>query len=177
MLRSGYTLQLLLIAFFGAAGTLARYSLQGLVQVRAGSAFPYGTLLINLTGCFFLGLIGQFSLNRLVLPSDWRLAITVGFFGGYTTFSSFGWETAKMLEGRRVVARIGLRGRKRGGRPAAICGRHSPRQQILVAATVGALYMEPFAEHSATEPLILSLSDEHRPRISTLWATGKGSCF
>ncbi len=98
MLRSGYTLQLLLIAFFGAAGTLARYSLQGLVQVRAGSAFPYGTLLINLTGCFFLGLIGQFSLNRLVLPSDWRLAITVGFFGGYTTFSSFGWETAKMLE-------------------------------------------------------------------------------
>jgi len=91
-------LQLLLIAFFGAAGTLARYSLQGLVQVRAGSAFPYGTLLINLTGCFFLGLIGQFSLNRLVLPSDWRLAITVGFFGGYTTFSSFGWETAKMLE-------------------------------------------------------------------------------
>ncbi len=91
-------MQLLLIAFFGAAGTLARYSLQGLVQVRAGSAFPYGTLLINLTGCFFLGLIGQFSLNRLVLPSDWRLAITVGFFGGYTTFSSFGWETAKMLE-------------------------------------------------------------------------------
>ena len=98
MLRSGYTLQLLLIAFFGAAGTLARYSLQGLVQVRAGSAFPHGTLLINLTGCFFLGLIGQFSLNRLVLPSDWRLAITAGFFGGYTTFSSFGWETAKMLE-------------------------------------------------------------------------------
>jgi len=88
----------LLIAVFGAVGTLARYGLQGLVQLRAGSAFPYGTLLVNLTGCFFLGLIGQFTMNRMVLPADWRVAITVGFFGGYTTFSSFGWETAKMLE-------------------------------------------------------------------------------
>jgi CrcB protein len=91
-------LQLLLIAIFGAVGTLARYGLQGLVQLRAGSAFPYGTLLANLTGCFFVGLIGQFTMNRMVLPPDWRVAITVGFFGGYTTFSSFGWETAKMLE-------------------------------------------------------------------------------
>jgi fluoride exporter len=97
-LGNGETLQLVLIAIFGAIGTLARYGLQGLVQVRAGSAFPYGTLLINLTGCFFLGLIGQFTMNRIVLSPDWRVAITVGFFGGYTTFSSFGWETAKMLE-------------------------------------------------------------------------------
>ncbi len=91
-------MRLALIAIFGAAGTLARYGLQGLVQIRAASAFPYGTLLINLTGCFFLGLIGQFTLNRLVISPDWRMAIAVGFFGGYTTFSSFGWETAKMLE-------------------------------------------------------------------------------
>ena len=96
--QNGENLQLLLIAIFGAIGTLSRYGLQGLVQVRSGSAFPYGTLLINLTGCFFLGLIGQFTMNRIVLSSEWRLAITVGFFGGYTTFSSFGWETAKMLE-------------------------------------------------------------------------------
>ena len=95
---NGETLQLVLIAIFGAVGTLARYGLQGLVQVRAGTAFPYGTLLVNLTGCFFLGLLGQFTMNRVVLSPDWRLAITVGFFGGYTTFSSFGWETAKMLE-------------------------------------------------------------------------------
>ena len=95
---NGETLQLVLIAIFGAVGTLARYGLQGLVQVRAGTAFPYGTLLVNLTGCFFLGLLGQITMNRVVLSPDWRLAITVGFFGGYTTFSSFGWETAKMLE-------------------------------------------------------------------------------
>ena len=91
-------MRLLLIAVFGAAGTLARYGLQGLVQVKMGSTFPYGTLAINLTGCFFLGLIGQFTLNRMVISPELRMAIAVGFFGGYTTFSSFGWETAKMLE-------------------------------------------------------------------------------
>ena len=91
-------MRLALIAIFGAAGTLARYGLQGVVQIRAGSTFPYGTLLVNLTGCFLLGLIGQFTLNRMVISPDWRVAIAVGFFGGYTTFSSFGWETAKMLE-------------------------------------------------------------------------------
>src|SRR5580693_8339902 len=94
----GEIVRLALIAVFGAAGTLARYGLQGLVQIRVASTFPYGTLLVNLSGCFLLGLIGQFTLNRMVISPDWRVAITVGFFGGYTTFSSFGWETAKMLE-------------------------------------------------------------------------------
>lgn len=91
-------MKLFLIALFGAIGTLARYGLQGVVQIRMGSMFPFGTLLINLTGCFLLGLIGQLTLNRMLISSDLRIAIAVGFFGGYTTFSSFGWETAKMLE-------------------------------------------------------------------------------
>jgi CrcB protein len=91
-------LRLFLIATFGAIGTLARYGLQGLLQLRMGSTFPYGTLFINLTGCFFLGLLGQTMLNRMIISPEWRVAITVGFFGGYTTFSSFGWETAKMME-------------------------------------------------------------------------------
>ena len=90
-------MRLFLIAVFGAIGTLARYGLQGAVQTAAG--FPYGTLLVNLLGCFFLGLIGQFTLNRMVISPEMRVAIAVGFFGGFTTFSSFGWETAKMLEG------------------------------------------------------------------------------
>lgn len=88
----------MLIAIFGAMGTLLRYGLQGFVQAGTGGTFPWGTLLINLTGCFLLGLIGQMTLNRMVISPEWRVAITVGFFGGYTTFSSFGWETAKMLE-------------------------------------------------------------------------------
>jgi CrcB protein len=94
--RIGATVRLILIAIFGAVGTLARYGLQGVIQTRSG--FPYGTLLINLLGCFFLGLIGQFTLNRMVISPDLRIAIAVGFFGGFTTFSSFGWETAKLLE-------------------------------------------------------------------------------
>jgi fluoride exporter len=94
--RIGATVRLILIAIFGAVGTLARYGLQGVIQSRSG--FPYGTLLINLLGCFFLGLIGQFTLNRMVISPDLRIAIAVGFFGGFTTFSSFGWETAKLLE-------------------------------------------------------------------------------
>jgi len=91
-------LKIFLIALFGAIGTLARYGLQGVVQLRMGGGFPYGTLLINLTGCLLLGFIGQITLNRMLISADMRMAIAVGFFGGYTTFSSFGWETAKMLE-------------------------------------------------------------------------------
>ena len=86
------------IALFGAIGTLARYGLQGAVQVRMGSLFPYGTLLINLSGCLLLGFIGQLTMNRMLISADMRMAIAVGLFGGFTTFSSFGWETAKMLE-------------------------------------------------------------------------------
>ena len=105
--RIGESLRLTLIAIFGAVGTLLRYGIQGLVQVGTASTFPWGTLLINLTGCFLLGLIGQITLNRMMISPDWRVAITVGFFGGYTTFSSFGWETAKMLEGGEWLPAIG----------------------------------------------------------------------
>ena len=96
--RRGAGLKIFLIALFGAIGTLARYGLQGLMHLRMGSGFPYGTLLVNLSGCFLLGLIGQLTLNRMLISADMRMAIAVGFFGGFTTFSSFGWETAKMLE-------------------------------------------------------------------------------
>jgi CrcB protein len=91
-------LRITLIAIFGAIGTLSRYGLQGLVQQRAGGTFPAGTLVVNLGGCFLLGLLGQLTLNRMLIPPDWRVGMTIGFFGGFTTFSSFGWETVKMLE-------------------------------------------------------------------------------
>jgi fluoride exporter len=91
-------LRILLLIVFGSAGTLARYGLQGLVQFRTESSFPTGTLTVNLLGCFLLGGIGQFALDRLIIPPDWRVAITIGFFGAFTTFSSFGWETAQMVQ-------------------------------------------------------------------------------
>jgi CrcB protein len=87
-----------LLIVFGIAGTLARYGLQGFVQQRTGSTFPSGTLLVNLSGCFFLGVIGQYALTHLTIPADWRVGITVGFFGAFTTFSTFSYETVRMLD-------------------------------------------------------------------------------
>jgi fluoride exporter len=86
-----------LLILFGAAGTLARYGLQGLVQHRFTSSFPSGTLAVNLVGCFLLGGIAQYGLAHLTIPPEWRIGITVGFFGAFTTFSSFTWETAQLL--------------------------------------------------------------------------------
>jgi len=79
---------LLLLVVFGSIGTLARYGLQGVIQYRAGSAFPAGTLMVNLLGCFLLGGIGQYSLMHIAVPADWRIGLTVGFFGAFTTFST-----------------------------------------------------------------------------------------
>lgn len=89
---------LLLLLAFGSMGTLARYSLQGVVQYRTGSIFPAGTLAVNLLGCFLLGGIGQYSLTHISIPADWRVGVTVGFFGAFTTFSTFSWETVHLLD-------------------------------------------------------------------------------
>ncbi|MGH9404810.1 MAG: fluoride efflux transporter CrcB [Terriglobia bacterium] len=91
-------MRILLLCVFGAAGTLARYWMQGLVQERTGSSFPYGTLAVNLAGCFFLGLIGEYALNHIAIPPDWRIGVTTGFFGAYTTFSTFEWETGHLIQ-------------------------------------------------------------------------------
>jgi len=91
-------LRTVLLVVFGAAGTLARYGLQGFVQYRTESPLPVGTLAVNLIGCFLLGVIGQFGLDHLAFPPEWRTAISVGFFGAFTTFSTFSWETVHLLE-------------------------------------------------------------------------------
>jgi len=87
-----------LLIVFGAVGTLARYGLQGLVQQRTGSSFPGGTLVVNLLGCFLLGGIMEYALAHVAIPPEWRIGITTGFFGAFTTFSTFSWETTRMLE-------------------------------------------------------------------------------
>ena len=96
--ESGEALRILLLIAFGTAGTLARYWLQGFVQNRSSPSFPTGTLLVNLSGCFLLGGIAQYALHHLSIPLEWRIGITIGFFGAFTTFSTFSWETVKMLE-------------------------------------------------------------------------------
>ncbi len=103
-------MRIVLLIVFGAAGTLARYGLDGWIQYRVGTRFPAGTLAINLLGCLLLGLIGQFSLNHISVPPDWRIALTIGLMGGFTTFSTFGWDTVRMLndgEWMKAVVYVG----------------------------------------------------------------------
>jgi CrcB protein len=90
--------RIVLLIVFGAAGTLARYGLDGWIQYRVGSAFPAGTLTVNLLGCLLLGTIAEFSLNHISVPADWRIGLTIGLMGGFTTFSTFGWDSLRMLQ-------------------------------------------------------------------------------
>lgn len=91
-------MRITLLIVFGALGTLARYGLQGLVQVRTGSSFPAGTLVVNLLGCFLLGGVAEYALTHLSVPPEWRIGITVGFFGAFTTFSTFAYEAVRLMQ-------------------------------------------------------------------------------
>lgn len=91
-------MRIALLIVFGAAGTLARYGLQGLVQERTGPGFPSGTLSVNLIGCLLLGIVGEYALAHLAFRPEWRIGITVGFFGAFTTFSTFSYETVRMVQ-------------------------------------------------------------------------------
>lgn len=104
-------IQIVYIAVGGAAGAVTRYSVAGLVQTllrgRPGEAFPWGTLLINVSGCFLIGLLAPLLLERSVLRPEFRTAILVGFLGAYTTWSTFGFETLAFLNAgdhRRAIA-------------------------------------------------------------------------
>ncbi len=91
-------MRITLLIVFGALGTLARYGLQGLVQARAGSSFPAGTLVVNLVGCFLLGGIAEYAMTHLSVPPEWRIGITVGFLGAFTTFSTFTFEAVRLMQ-------------------------------------------------------------------------------
>ena len=91
-------MRIVLLLLFGGLGTLARYGLDGFIQYRVGAKFPTGILVINLLGCLILGIIGEFGLRHAALPPDWRIALTTGLMGGFTTFSTFSWDAVHMLE-------------------------------------------------------------------------------
>jgi CrcB protein len=93
---------LLAVAIGGAAGSVARYVLGAAVQTRAGAGFPYGTLFVNITGSFLLGALSMWLVARAAAP-EVRLLLMIGLCGGYTTFSSFAYESALMLQDGRLV--------------------------------------------------------------------------
>jgi fluoride exporter len=89
---------ILWIALGGAAGSVLRYLIGGVVQRAGGGGFPVGTLVVNVSGCFLIGIIAQHYMNMQVHPVMRTLLIT-GFCGGYTTFSAFSLETAGLVQG------------------------------------------------------------------------------
>jgi CrcB protein len=89
--------QFLWICAGGAAGTGARYLLAAWAAQRFGTALPYGTLIVNLTGCFAIAAVMHAAL-ALAWPPAVRAAITIGFLGGLTTYSSFNYETTGLLQ-------------------------------------------------------------------------------
>jgi CrcB protein len=86
------------ICLGGAVGTGARYLLSGWLARTAGISFPWGTLAVNVIGSFLLGLIMQIALGTDLLSPTLRLALTTGVMGGFTTYSTFNYETLQYLQ-------------------------------------------------------------------------------
>jgi fluoride exporter len=89
---------LLYVALGSAIGGVSRYLLGGLVQRMLDTTFPAGTLLVNITGSFLLGAIIRYALETPSLTPEVRAFLTIGVCGGYTTFSTFSYETMALLE-------------------------------------------------------------------------------
>ena len=85
------------ICLAGAAGTGARYLLSTWLSRASGSALPWGTLAVNLLGSFLLGAIMEIGLTTAILPPTLRLTLATGLMGGFTTYSSFNYETLQYL--------------------------------------------------------------------------------
>ena len=102
-----------MIAVGGALGALARYQLAAMIQTRVPVGFPWGTFVVNITGCLVMGIAATLLADRLVVHPNWRFLIPIGFIGAYTTFSTFEYETfravaegAWLVGGLNVVASV-----------------------------------------------------------------------
>jgi CrcB protein len=102
------------IGLAGLAGALARYAVEGWVSERTRGGFPWGTLVVNATGCLLLGFVFTLLTERVLPHPTLRSALTVGFLGAYTTFSTFAFETVRLAEdgalllaAANVVASVG----------------------------------------------------------------------
>jgi CrcB protein len=97
---------LVMVAIGGAAGAVTRYLVDGWVLDRTGAAFPYGTLVINISGSFLIGILAALTIDRAVLPSEIRGPAMIGFVGAYTTFSTLMLESWRLVESGQHVAAL-----------------------------------------------------------------------
>jgi fluoride exporter len=115
--------QLVLVGLGGFAGAVLRWLVDGWISERNPTAFPLGTLAINLTGSFVLGVLFAWVIERNVLPPDVRLPLMVGFLGAYTTFSTFMLESWRLVEeGAYALAAANLVGSVVLGLVAVVAG-------------------------------------------------------
>jgi CrcB protein len=87
-----------MVGIGGFLGAVARYAVDGWVSRRMGALFPYGTFVINVSGSFILGLFATAITERFIVHPHGRLLVAIGFLGAYTTFSTFEYETHKLME-------------------------------------------------------------------------------
>ncbi len=117
-------MRLFWICFGGACGTGARYLLSGWTLNAFGSAFPYGTLAVNLIGSFLLAALMYVGVDAGMMPPAVRLALTTGVMGGFTTYSTFSYETTKYLQdGAWEIATLNVLVTVSGGLIACVLGR------------------------------------------------------
>jgi CrcB protein len=99
------------VALGGAAGSVLRYVIGLTVQSRAGVEFPFGTLFVNLSGCLLLGYLIHYALATPAITPEIRALLTTGLCGGYTTFSTFSYETVALIQDsdwKRAALYVGL---------------------------------------------------------------------
>jgi CrcB protein len=100
-----------LVALGGALGSIARYGASGLVARWLGEGFPWGTLLVNVTGSFVIGLVATLTEDRWMASPGFRTFMMVGICGGYTTFSSFSLQTMSLArDGQWLYAGLNILG-------------------------------------------------------------------
>jgi CrcB protein len=90
----------LLIGLAGAAGTLSRYGVGLWARSALGTNFPYGTLIVNVVGCFLIALVYELGVSTTLISPTMRVTLGTGFIGGLTTYSSFNYETTSLLRER-----------------------------------------------------------------------------
>lgn len=99
----------LIIGIGGFLGAIARYVASAWIGQRWGRSFPLGTFAINVSGSFLIGLLMSLFTERFMVNPQWRLFLTVGFLGAYTTFSTFEYETGSLLrDGEWLLAALNI---------------------------------------------------------------------